>query len=325
MEYILVTGYAGYIGSHICKELKRQGYGVIGIDTAEPSDQQLYNKYVDKAITANFGSHIVYHLITVYNIKTVIHTAAASLVGPSIADPDRYYTNNVDNLHLFLNFCKDGGVERVIFSSSAAVYGDGHETYYEDIQKNPISPYGRSKLAGEWIIEDYCRAYGLTGVALRYFNVCGADFDTEFGQLGRPSHIFSVGLTRAIAGESIVINGNNYATASGTCERDYVHVVDVANANILAVQAPLSGFTAVNIGSGVGFGNLEIVEAINRYGSNKLEYSFGPARAGDPARLISNIDRAKTLLNWHPVHSKIKTIVTTAEKWHIKLNQENQK
>ena len=323
MEYILVTGYCGYIGSHICKELKRQGYGVVGIDLVDPSDFNLYAKYVDVQLSFDYSNNLTYQALTRAKIKTVIHTAASSLVGPSILAPDRYYKNNVNHLHVFLDICREAGVERIVFSSSAAVYGDGHETYYEDIQKNPISPYGRSKLAGEWIIEDYCRAYGLTGVALRYFNVCGADFDTEFGQRGRPSHIFSVGLTRAIAGESIVINGNNYATASGTCERDYVHVVDVANANILAVQASLSGFTAVNIGSGVGFGNLEIVEAINRYGSNKLEYSFGPARAGDPARLISNIDRAKTLLNWHPVHSKIKTIVTTAERWHTKLNQEN--
>lgn len=322
MEYILVTGYSGYIGSHICKQLKQQGYGVIGVDLHHPDDWDLYAKYVDHQLEFDYSNNQTFYALTRYNIKTVIHTAAASLVGPSILDPDRYYRNNVDNLHVLLNLCRQAGVERVVFSSSAAVYGDGHEVFHEDTAKNPISPYGRSKLAGEWLIEDYCRAYGLTGIALRYFNVCGADFDTEFGQRGKPSHIFSAGLTRAIAGESMVINGNNYDTKDGTCERDYVHVVDVANANVLAITAPVNGFVAVNIGSGVGFSNLNIVDAINQHGSHKLEHSFGPARPGDPARLISNIDRAKDLLKWQPTNSDIATIVTTAEHWHQKLYQE---
>jgi UDP-glucose-4-epimerase GalE len=322
MKYILVTGYCGYIGSQICKQLKQQGYGVVGVDLVDPQDRELYSKYVDRQLSFDYSNNQTFHALTRYNIKTVIHTAASSLVGPSVLDPDRYYKNNVDHLHVFLNICKQAGVERIVFSSSAAVYGDGHQVFYEDTVKNPISPYGRSKLAGEWLIEDYCRAYGLTGVALRYFNVCGADIDGEFGQVGKPSHIFTVGLTRAIAGESIVINGNDYNTKDGTCERDYVHVVDVANANVLAIAAPVDGFVAVNIGSGVGFSNLDIVDAINQHGSHTLNHSFGPARAGDPAQLISDIGRAKDLLNWQPTHSDFETIVTTAEQWHQKLYQE---
>ena len=321
MEYILVTGYCGYIGSHICKELKQQGYGVVGIDLADPNNRELYSKYVDEQLNFDYSNNKTHEAIARYNIKTVIHTAASSLVGPSVLAPDRYYKNNVDHLHVLLNICEQAGVQRFIFSSSAAVYGDGHTKFDETIVNQPISPYGRTKQIGEWLIEDYCRAYGLTGIALRYFNVCGADFDGEFGQISKPSHIFAVGLTRAIAGEPIVINGNSYNTASGTCERDYVHVVDVARANVLAITAPVSGFTALNIGSGVGYSNLDIVDAINNYGSHKLNYSFGPARDGDPAQLISSIDCANDVLNWQPKYSDIETIVKTADKWHIKLAQ----
>jgi UDP-glucose 4-epimerase len=186
----------------------------------------------------------------------------------------------------------------------------------ESITNKPVSPYGRTKMIGEWIIEDYCRAYGMSAVALRYFNVCGADLDGEFGQRSKPSHIISVGITRAIRGESITINGDDFATEDGTCERDYVHVVDVARANIAALVADVDVFSAVNIGSGKGYSNLQIVEAINRYTNRRLFFNVGPARAGDPARLVCDNSRAQKLLNWQPEHSDLKTIIETAAAWH---------
>jgi UDP-glucose 4-epimerase len=316
MEYILVTGYAGYIGSHICKELKRQGYGVVGVDKEEPDDWDTYAQYVDHQYELNYDDVRVHRIIQQHNIKSVIHTAATSLVGPSVKDPETYYVNNVESMRQFLTICKNVGVQRIVYSSSAATYGDGHAVFDESITNKPVSPYGRTKMIGEWIIEDYCRAYGMSAVALRYFNVCGADPDGEFGQRSKPSHIISVGITRAICGESIIINGDNFNTADGTCERDYIHVTDVACANIAALTAPVDVFTAINIGSGISYSNLQIVEAINRYTEYKLFFNVGPARPGDPARLVCNNSLAKTVLNWQPNHSDLKTIIETATAWH---------
>lgn len=318
MEYVLVTGYAGYIGSHICKELKQRGYGVVGIDRQEPDNWDTYAKYVDHQYECEYDDTRVFTVLKEHNIKRVIHTAATSLVGPSIKNPERYYINNVEYMREFLTLCRDAGVERIVYSSSAATYGDGYTVFGEDIVSNPISPYGRTKMIGEWMLEDYCRAYDMSAVALRYFNVCGADFDGEFGQTTKPSHIISVGITRAIRGESITINGDDFGTADGTCERDYVHVVDVARANVAALDAHVPGFAAVNIGSGSGYSNLQIVESINKYTDLLLPFNVGPARPGDPATLVCNNDRAKQLLDWQPQHSDLETIITSAATWHKK-------
>jgi len=316
MEYVLVTGYSGYIGSHICKELKRQGYGVVGVDRTEPDDWDTYAKYVDYQYEWEYEDIRTYHALTKHNVKKVIHTAATSLVGPSIKDPETYYINNVEHMRTFLTLCRDAGVERIVYSSSAATYGDGYTVFDETVVSNPINPYGRTKLIGEWLIEDYCRAYGMSAMALRYFNVCGADLDGEFGQRTKPSHIISVGITRAIRGESITINGDDFATEDGTCERDYVHVVDVARANVAALDATVDGFAAVNIGSGAGYSNLQIVESINKYSNHLLPFNIGPARPGDPARLVCDNTRAKQLLDWEPKYSDLKTIIETATVWH---------
>lgn len=320
MQNILVTGYSGYIGSHICKELKKQGYGVIGVDREEPDRWDVYAKYVDQQYEYEYSDIRVETLIKKHNIKTVIHTAATSLVGPSVKDPNSYYNNNVDNLHIFLNHCRNSGVTRIVYSSSAATYGDGYTVFDESIVCKPISPYGRTKMVGEWIIEDYCRAYNMTGVALRYFNVCGADIDGEFGQQTKPTHIISVALTRALANESITINGDDFNTVDGTCERDYIHVTDVALANVAAITATVDKFIAINIGSGHGYSNLQILEAINQYTTHRLFYNIGPRRAGDPARLVCDNRLAKEILGWEPKYSNLKNIVETAEAWHSKLS-----
>ncbi len=316
MEYILVTGYAGYIGSHVCKELKQQGYGVVGVDTTEPDRWNLYAKYVDQQYEYSFDRAAISRIIQKHNIKTVVHTAATSLVGPSMKDPDSYYRNNVDSMHVFLNLCRDSGVKRIVYSSSAAVYGDSPVDFVEDMCTRPVSPYGKSKLIGEFLLQDYCHAYGMSAVALRYFNVCGADSESEFGQVSKPSHIIAVGITRAIQNQSIVINGNDFNTEDGTCERDYIHVTDVARANVAAVSASTQDFIALNIGNSQGFSNLSIVNAINQYTKYSLPYQFGPSRSGDPARLVCNNSLAKSVLNWKPMHSELKTIIETAAAWH---------
>jgi UDP-glucose 4-epimerase len=214
----------------------------------------------------------------------------------------------------FMQMLIKSGVERIVFSSSAAVYGDGHASFNEDIVPRPVSPYGRSKLAGEWIIEDYARIGGPVGVNLRYFNVCGADRACETGQSGRASHIIPTALERSIAGEKITINGKNFDTPDGTCVRDYIHVEDVAAANLKALTAPINTTTAINIGNSVGFSNLEIIKSINKY-HGSLDYDFGDARPGDPASLISDNNRAQELLDWKPKCSDLPTIISPASQW----------
>ena len=317
MQWVLVTGSKGYIGSHICKQLYNEGYGVVGVDRDNSSLD--YNKYIAYQPCIDYDDFQLIDIIKKYKIETVIHTAATSLVGPSVKDPDTYYKNNVDSLRQFLTICRNSGIRRIVYSSSAATYGDGYETFIEDIVNNPISPYGRTKMIGEWMLEDYCNAYNMSAVALRYFNVCGADAEGEFGQTTKPSHIISVAMTRALKGESITLNGDTFDTVDGTCERDYIHVTDVAQANVCAMNADIDNFIAVNIGSGLGYSNLDIIKAVNEYTDLTLDYDFGPARPGDPARLVCDNLKAIQALNWKPEHSDLKNIIVTAEKWHKSL------
>lgn len=317
MQWVLVTGSKGYIGSHICKQLYNEGYGVVGVDRDNSSLD--YNKYIAYQPCIDYDDFQLIDIIKKYRIETVIHTAATSLVGPSVKDPDTYYKNNVDSLRQFLTICRNSGIRRIVYSSSAATYGDGYETFSEDIVNNPISPYGRTKMIGEWMLEDYCNAYNMSAVALRYFNVCGADAEGEFGQTTKPSHIISVAMTRALKGESITLNGDTFDTVDGTCERDYIHVTDVAQANVCAMNADVDNFIAVNIGSGLGYSNLDIIKAVNEYTDLTLDYDFGPARPGDPARLVCDNLKAIQALNWKPEHSDLKNIIVTAEKWHKSL------
>ena len=317
MQWVLVTGSKGYIGSHICKQLYNEGYGVVGVDRDNSSLD--YNNYIAYQPCIDYDDFQLIDIIKKYKIETVIHTAATSLVGPSVKDPDTYYKNNVDSLRQFLTICRNSGIRRIVYSSSAATYGDGYETFIEDIVNNPISPYGRTKMIGEWMLEDYCNAYNMSAVALRYFNVCGADAEGEFGQTTKPSHIISVAMTRALKGESITLNGDTFDTVDGTCERDYIHVTDVAQANVCAMNADVDNFIAVNIGSGLGYSNLDIIKAVNEYTDLTLDYDFGPARPGDPARLVCDNLKAIQALNWKPEHSDLKNIIVTAEKWHKSL------
>lgn len=317
MQWVLVTGSKGYIGSHICKQLYNEGYGVVGVDRDNSSLD--YNKYIAYQPCIDYDDFQLIDIIKKYRIETVIHTAATSLVGPSVKDPDTYYKNNVDSLRQFLTICRNSGIRRIVYSSSAATYGDGYETFIEDIVNNPISPYGRTKMIGEWMLEDYCNAYNMSAVALRYFNVCGADAEGEFGQTTKPSHIISVAMTRALKGESITLNGDTFDTVDGTCERDYIHVTDVAQANVCAMNADVDNFIAVNIGSGVGYSNLDIIKAVNEYTDLTLDYDFGPARPGDPARLVCDNQLAFQSIGWKPEHSDLKNIIVTAEKWHKSL------
>jgi len=323
MEYVLVTGCNGYIGSHTAKALAQAGYGVIGVDHNMKEPLPGIAKYLSRYVPDGYysGSHYWTGSLTMVHgrghpYRKVIHTAATSLVGPSIKNPADYYQNNVSGLTTFLQAMRNVDVEQIVFSSSAAVYGNAHTIYSELATPAPINPYGRSKLMGEQILEDYANAYGLRSVALRYFNVCGADPDGELGQKDDATHIVPSALRRAFAGEKIVINGQNFPTPDGTTERDYIHVSDVAAANVLAMAPQPTPFRAMNIGSNVGYSTRQIVQAINTHTPLRLEIEYGDARPGDPATLISNNKRAIAELGWKPVYSDLPTIIKTAYNWH---------
>lgn len=321
MKYVLVTGCNGYIGSHTVKALAQSGYGVVGVDLGKPLPG--IEKYLSKFVPDSYYSacyHCTGSLTFAHTrghpFRSVIHTAATSLVGPSIKNPADYYQNNVSGMVTFLMAMRNIDVDQIVFSSSAAVYGSGHSVYSEAETPTPINPYGRTKLMGEQMLEDNATAYGLRAVALRYFNVCGADPDGELGQHASATHIIPSALRRAFAGETLHINGNTFPTPDGTTERDYVHVTDVAAANVLAMAPQPTPFRAMNIGSGVGYSTLQIVQAINKHTPVELKYEFGEARPGDPPTLISNSQRAVAELGWRPVYSDLPTIIKTAYNWH---------
>jgi UDP-glucose 4-epimerase len=311
MNTIFVTGATGYIGSHVCKALKESGYTVVGLDRVA---REHTIKYMDEFYQADYHSDTCIKALAHHEPDAVVHLAGTSLVGPSMADPAEYYTNNVAKTAAFLDVLR--WLERmpvVVFSSSAAVYGNpATELIYENTSYNPLSPYGQTKAMIEIMLVDYCRAYGLKSASLRYFNACGADANGELGQAPGATHIIAQLLESVRDGKEFTLYGD------GTHVRDYVHVTDLANAHVMAVQYLLSNMqecVALNLGSEKGFSNQEIVDAVaSRVGP--VQIAKAGSRPGDPARLVAGILQAKTTLGWSPDHSALDTIIDTAWKWY---------
>jgi UDP-glucose-4-epimerase GalE len=311
MNKVFVTGATGYIGSHVCKALKQAGYTVVGLDRV-PRDHTI--KHMDRFIEADYHSPVCFDALAYEKPNAVIHLAGTSLVGPSMADPAEYYVNNVAKTSAFLDTVR--WLEHmpvVVFSSSAAVYGNPDaELIYENTSYNPLSPYGQTKAMIEIMLVDYCRAYGLKSASLRYFNACGADADGELGQAPGATHI----IARLL--ESVRDNKEFTLYGDGTHVRDYVHVTDLANAHVMAVQYLLSDMqecVALNLGSEKGFSNQEIVDAVVRR-VGPVQIAKADSRPGDPARLVAGILQAKSTLGWSPDHSDLDTIIDTAWKWY---------
>lgn len=311
---VMVTGASGYIGSQTCKELSLRGYTVIGVDNiASPPAAKYINEFVISDYTNS------YDIMVHFNVDSVIHTAATSIVGPSFKDPKPYYVNNITKMKQFMDYCIEAGVSRVVYSSSASVYGEvsASRVFSENTPTVPCNPYGHSKLFGEWIGEDYARAYGLEFVALRYMNVAGADPEDNLGQRGKATHLITVALQKVLAGEPIVINGDDFDTPDGTCIRDYVHVKDIAAANVdaLTVKTNDENFGHFNISSGVQTSNLEIIEEVKRVTGQDLPYTFGPRRAGDPTYLVSSSEKFTGETDWRPLNSSLQNIIESAYLW----------
>jgi len=316
---ILVTGGAGYIGSHTIKELLRDGREVVALDNLSAGHRELVlcEEFVEGDL-ADLG--LLRETFRRYPIQAVIHFAAYTAVGESVADPQKYYANNVAAGLNLLRAMLEAGVKAIVFSSSAAVYGDPVRVPIpEDHPKDPKNPYGRTKLVFEGVLRDYGSAYGLRHVSLRYFNAAGSDPEGEIGELHDPeTHLIPIVL-EAAAGlrPYLEIYGTDYPTKDGTPVRDYIHVTDLARAHVVALRALEEGRAAeaYNLGTGQGYTVREVVEVCRRVTGREIPVVAGPRRAGDPAALVADPSRANRDLGWEPRFTTLEPIVETAWRW----------
>lgn len=316
---ILVTGGAGYIGSHACKALALAGYIPIGLD----------NLVCGHPWAARWGPLEVGDIadrerldevIQRYQPAAVIHFAASAYVGESVQDPGKYYRNNVAGTLTLLEAIRDHGIDKLIFSSTCATYGVADSVpIREDHPQRPINPYGASKLMIEQMLRDFELAHGLRSISLRYFNAAGADPEGEIGEAHDPeTHLIPLVLDAA-AGKrpAITIYGDDYETLDGTCIRDYIHVSDLADAHVLALKALENGSktTAYNLGNGQGFSVRQVIDSVARVTGQQVPLILGPRRAGDPAVLVGDATRAIQELGWRPKLNDIDTMINTAWQW----------
>jgi UDP-glucose 4-epimerase len=311
---IIVTGVSGYIGGQTAIALHEAGHNVFGIDL-QPLPKHL-ESFVTQFYQTDFCSGRGLDLMSNSGIDAVVHCAGTSLVGPSKANPQEYFHNNVGKTLAML----DSLIEleqrpRVIFSSSASVYGDPVMTPCEEIDPvAPISPYGQSKLMIEWFLESYAVAYGLDFVAFRYFNAAGADAQGRHGQESGATHIVARALESVINGTEFICNGNEYDTEDGTCVRDYVHVSDIANAHVIAVDTAVPPGT-YNLGNSSGHSNLTVIKEVESVTGKTVNLSFGPVREGDPATLTANSNKFSNATGWQAQYT-LTDIVTHAWDWY---------
>lgn len=314
MSKIIVTGAAGYIGGQIALLLKDQGYEVIGIDQAPCP--VLLTAVFDEFYQDDFASSISLTGIKAAQPAAIVHCAGTSLVGPSIKNPQDYYNNNVvKTLKLLDLIVQDLPTTRLIFSSSAAVYGTPYMTPCHEVDPcEPISPYGESKLMIEMMLKSYHQAYNLDYVAFRYFNACGADSQGRHGQEPGATHIIARVLESLRDATEFVLNGNDYETEDGTCVRDYVHVEDIAQAHLLAVTTRLPS-DIYNLGSNQGTSNAEVVKAAMNITDKKLTFTTGNRRPGDPAVLTASADKFTQVAGpWRKYD--INDMITHAWSWY---------
>ncbi|PYR74152.1 MAG: UDP-glucose 4-epimerase GalE [Acidobacteria bacterium] len=331
MSTVLVTGGAGYIGSHAVKALARAGVDVVVYDNLTAGHRAAVDALVSPAGAGGTRGRVTLTEGDVRDMarltetlrrsgaKAVMHFAALLSVGDSVNDPGGYYDNNVGGTLSVLGAMVEAGVRHFIFSSTAAVFGDPIETpITEDHPKMPINAYGETKLAIERALPHFDRAYGLRWTALRYFNAAGADPDGVLGEDHDPEiHVVPRAIDAALGRASFAIYGDDYETPDGTCLRDFIHVADLAAAHVLALQALASGApsTTYNLGNGQPISVREVVEAVERVTGRQVPYTVAARRPGDPGVLFASSDRIKRELGWRPRYERIDTIVETAWRW----------
>jgi UDP-glucose 4-epimerase len=317
---VLVAGGAGYIGSHVSLELSRRGHQPVVLDNLVKGHRQAV--VAGKFIQGDVGDKaLVKKIVQEEQIEAAVHLCAYSLVGESVTEPAKYFHNNIGNGLLLLDALRENGVNKFVFSSTAAVFGEPEKIPIpEDHPKNPTSPYGFSKLTFEGILKFYDLAYGMKYIALRYFNAAGADPTEAIGEDHQPeSHLIPIVLQTAQGVRPhIEIFGTDYPTSDGTCVRDYIHVNDLAQAHILALEALAEGAdsTIYNLGNGLGYSNRQVIEVAKRVTGRVISVKEGPRRPGDPAVLVASSNRIKEELGWKPQFPQLEKIIETAWRWH---------
>jgi len=320
---ILVTGGAGYVGSFAARHLVRAGHHVVVIDNLcqgfrgpLPDDMLVVGDIADRELLGR--------LMREHEVEAVMHFAAATNVSESVERPEYHWRNNTVNTLGLLETMNENDVRKIVFSSTAATYGStGQTPLVEDAAKNPVCPYGYSKLAIEWMIQDMSHAHGLGYVILRYFNASGAAADGSHGEAHIPeTHLIPL-IIEAVQGkrEVIEIFGDDWDTSDGTCLRDYVHVEDLALAHELSVtKCPEPGATPgghiMNVGTGSGNTVMEVVKAVEKVTGKQVPYRIVGRRPGDPAKLVASSERLRTIFGWQPQFTEIEQVVETAWKWH---------
>ena len=319
MKTILVTGGAGYVGSHCCKEFAAQGWNVVVYDNLKHGwrDMVRWGELIEGDIldTATLNAAVA-------RVKpdVLAHFAALISVGESVERPDLHYRNNTMGALNILEALRTTGVDKMIFSSTAATYGEPQEAPMPETHRQlPINPYGRSKLMVEQMMGDYASAYGLRYAALRYFNAAGASPDGDIGERHEPeTHVIPLAARGALRDDyQFTIFGDDFDTRDGTCVRDYIHVTDLGRAHAAAADYLMAGGSgqAFNLGTGEGTTVKEIADAIEKVSGRPLRRKIGPRREGDPAVLVASNVRAREMLGWKPEHSSIDEIVSSAWAW----------
>lgn len=317
---ILVVGGAGYIGSHMVKDLLRAGYPVVVLDNLSKGHRELVPG--GDFVQGDLGdAQLLDRLFAEHEIGAVMHFAAFSLVGESVNQPLGYYRNNVAHTVELLDSMFRHNIRHFIFSSTAAVYGEPMVTPIdEDHTCRPTNPYGETKLAVEQLLADCATAHGLRYVTLRYFNAAGADVEGALGERHEPeTHLIPLVLQTALGERAhILIYGDDYPTPDGTCLRDYVHVSDLTQAHLLALQSLLAGGenAVYNLGNSTGYSVREVIDIARRVTGRPIETQIAPRRPGDPAVLVADSGRIRRALGWQPRYEQLDTIISSAWTWH---------
>lgn len=317
---VLVTGGAGYIGSHAVKVLLQKGYDVVVVDNLETGHKEAVDEKAKLYIGDIADEKLMHKVFTENEIIGVIHFAAYSLVGESMTNPHKYYENNVSKTNHLLEAMVQHNVKNLVFSSTAATYGEPERVpILETDPQIPTNVYGQTKLSMEQMIAWYGKIHGLKHVALRYFNVAGAMEDGSIGEAHNPeTHLIPIILQVANnKREKLNVFGDDYPTKDGTCIRDYIHVLDLCEAHVLALEYLINGNPSdnFNLGSGEGFSVLEMIEAARRVTGHSIPAEIAPRRAGDPAVLIANSDKARKVLGWNPTRENIEVMIRDAWCW----------
>lgn len=320
---ILVTGGRGYIGSHACKLLARAGHKVVCIDDESRGHTDV-SRWATSLHVSTHDTEALSEIFLSHKIEAVMHFAAFAYVGESVQHPLLYYNNNVNGTISLLLAMKSASVRRLIFSSTCATYGEkyGSRPLTEDMEQEPVNPYGRSKYYCEGIIRDACAQGHLSAVAFRYFNASGADPDGDLGEDHQPeTHLVPLAIRAALfPSTKLTVNGSDFETADGTAVRDYVHVCDIADAHIKGLDflKTNTGFHAFNLGNNQGYSILEVITATERLTGKTIDKAFGPRRPGDPAVLIGSNSLATSALGWSPAYRTIESILESAIRWESK-------